>query len=430
MGDKMSKNIRILITDYHCASNRGDAAILEGVVASLKEYFSNPKIIVLTKYPNSARFINDVHAIDQVMFPFRWIYLKKNILGIYTLIAALFRKWGVLLPGMKTINKKLSLEPYINADLIVCTGGSFLNDFYVPENLGRLWGIYYAKLLGKPVVLYAQSIGPLNKSVYRPLFRYVLNKVDLITLRDRKSLKILKSAGINKPPIHVTADAAFTMTTTTSKPLQLLRCENIPKVDKSCLNISISIREWSYLVKSNGHKNYIDTIAALADWLIEEKNAKIYFLSTCTGFDEYNHDDRTVAHEIINLMKYSKKNNPVILCGEYIPQELSLIYGHMDLHIGTRMHSNILAMLAKTPVVAIQYEFKTTGLMEVFELENYVVNMNDIKYIDLKEKVDKALTNRKQLKKQIIKKLPGIIIKSKYSAKLTFDLMKRKGLIT
>lgn len=419
--------MKILIVDLHCASNRGDAAILEGVIASLRKYFPDTEITVMTDYPNSARLINQVHSVKQAMVPFRWANLRKNIASIYALVAAVFSRWGITLPGMRIMREKLLIEPYMEADLVVSNGGGFLNDFYAPGNLGRLWGLYFAKLLGKPVVLYAQSIGPLNRTPYRQVARYVLNKVDLITLRDSRSKEILKSIGVNRPPIYVTADAAFTMPLTSSKPIQLWRYEDNIPMDKSGLKVSISVREWPYYTVSNGHKRYLATMAALADWLISEKNAQIIFVSTCTGFAGYHNDDRIAAHEVIECMKYCKKKNPVILYGEYIPQELSAIYGYMDLHIGTRMHSNILAMLSGTPFVAVQYEFKTGELMKVFGLEEYLSDINHIEFEDLKEKVDKALANREQIKNQISSKLPETIDKSQRSAQLIFEMLTGKN---
>ena len=175
----MSKNIKIiLITDFQCASNRGDAAILEGIVHSLGEYLPGAVITVMTGYPESAEIINQVNSAKQKMVPFRWAGIKKNIASLYLLIGAFFYRRGIDLPGMKMLINRLSLEPYLDADLIISTGGGFLNDFYTPANLGRFWGLYFTKMLGKPVVIYAQSIGPLNKPFYRWIARCVLNKVD------------------------------------------------------------------------------------------------------------------------------------------------------------------------------------------------------------------------------------------------------------
>jgi colanic acid/amylovoran biosynthesis protein len=419
-------SMKILITDYYCASNRGDAAILEGVIASLKRYFPAAHISVLTNYPKAARFVNGIVSEEQKMVPFKYTEIFKNLAVFYSLISAPFIRKGFYPPGAGTILKRMKLQAYVNADFIVSSGGGFINDFYAPANFGRLFGLYFAKLLGKPVVLYAQSIGPLKKRLFRQMCRYVLNKVDLIILRDNESKKIIEAAGIKKPPIYVTADSAFSMPLSRSRSMRLKEEEFIPG-SKGDLHISISVRKWGHYVGGEGHQKYINVVAALADWLIKEKNANIIFASTCTGFDGYQADDRIVAREIIDLMEYSTDGNPLILNGEYTPQELSAILGKMDLHIGTRMHSNILAMLAGTPIVAIQYEFKTFDLIKDFGLEDYLVDIEDIQVDDIKRKVEDALDARGRLKEQISARLPQMEKRSDSSAKLVFEMINERA---
>ena len=188
--------------------------------------------------------------------------------------------------------------------------------------------------------------------------------------------------------------------------------------------MSISVRKWSFYEQNNirGHEQYIHTIAAVADYLIETKNAEVIFASTCTGFGGYHNDDRIVAHEVVNSMR----NDAKILCGEYSPRQLSSIYGNMDIHIGTRMHSNILAMLSGTPVVAIQYEFKTSGLMDSIGLNDFVVDVNQIDPESLIHLVEKAISEKHWIVQQIFKKLPELKLGADTNAKLVHELLDLK----
>ncbi|MEK6734458.1 MAG: polysaccharide pyruvyl transferase family protein, partial [Pseudomonadota bacterium] len=363
------KNIKILITDLHCSSNRGDAAILEGMLFSLKRYFPQAEFTLLSDFPIIANFFHEVKVFSQPFTFFSWGKIKEIIIMIYLLIGALCYRYKIILPRFR-LNKIL---PYLDADIIISKGGGFINDYYTPEILGRLWSLYFSKLLGKHVIIYAQSIGPLNKLFYRKISSHIFNKIDLIMLRDEQSQKILKSIGVTNKNIYVTADAAFAIPLFEHKLMQELRSENIAWGDGNNLKISISARKWDYYTSLNGHRKYIDSLAALADWLVEQRNAHIFFISTCTSFGKYHHDDRLIAYDIVKQMRYYRRDKVKILFGEYLPQELSNIYKVMDLHIGTRMHSNILALLAGVPVVAIQYEFKTNELMKFIGLDKYVV---------------------------------------------------------
>jgi hypothetical protein len=82
---------------------------------------------------------------------------------------------------------------------------------------------------------------------------------------------------------------------------------------------------------------------------------------------------------------------------------------------------------AGMPVVAIQYEFKTTGIMKFFSLEDYLIDINHITLGTLIGKVDDALINREQLRVQISNELSEIEAKSERSAKLIFKFIKHRN---
>lgn len=419
--------LKILIVDHHSSSNRGDAAILYSITTALKQYFSTPEIVVMADFPESLAILDDIEAYKQTMVPFRWKNLKKNFAGLYLLLAGVLIKRNIFLPGIRFLIKRLSLEHYIDADIVVSTGGGFLNDFYAPANLGRLWGMYFSKILGKKIFIFAQSIGPFDHFLHRVCVKFVLNKVDLITLRDQRSMEILNSIGINKPPVYVTADAAFSMEVNGVISKVVNKIKKIIDPENFDLRISISVRKWQHYKYTSGHKNYIQSLASLADWLVLEKRAQIFFISTCTNFAGYHHDDRLVAEEIIDCMKCKTKRNPLVLFDEVVPQDLVEIYKFMDLHIGTRMHSNIFALLGGEPIVAIQYEFKTAELMETFELLDYSLDINTLGFRNLKTKVNGVIANQAKIRETIQKRLPDIKERSLRNAELLYEFLNKEG---
>ena len=253
-----------------------------------------------------------------------------------------------------------------------------------------------------------------------------MNKVDLIILRDKESYNIIDSLRINKPKKYLGVDASFNMNLLNRKILQKRALEKYSFSQKNKLMVSISVRDWECYKKKDGKDIYISSIAKLADWLVLEKKAKVIFASTCTNFDGYHHDDRVLAQKIIKKMEHADRENPKILFGEYTPQELSHFYGKMDLHIGTRMHSIILAMLSGTPAVAIQYEFKTGNLMKLFRLEDYLLDINSISFEKLTNLVEDALINKRKIRNEINTNLPIIRKLAKDQIKLIVDLINKE----
>jgi len=408
--------MKILITNLYSAANRGDAAIVGGMRNALSEYFPDSEFMVLSKFYDVAQTITGVASypplIDRLKF-FRYFRL------IYLLIWAYLYGRKIKLP---TFGEEKRIKNYLDADLIASVGGGYLNDNYPVAMIRWLFEFYFGKLLGKKVIIYASSVGPFNKSWLRPFVRFAFNKLDLITLRDPQSKEVLDSIGVNPSRVYITADAAWCMEPLSREEGFKLLKEEVPEFSYEGLKISISARQWEFYKGDNkkSHGEYIKALGSLVDHLVENHGAEVFFLSTCTSFGGYRHDDRIVAREIMINMK--NPNRMKILQGEYIPEQLSSIYANMDLHVGTRMHSNILAMLSGTPVVAIQYEPKTRGMMNSFELGDWVIDIEEIDSERLIKMVDRAIQKRDSIKGQIAKKLPELKKKSKDNASLVHEL--------
>jgi colanic acid/amylovoran biosynthesis protein len=411
----------ILITDYYCASNRGDAAILEGVYQSLEEVYPSADITVMTENPQAAELVHGIDAEPQTLAGFQWGLSKKNAARAYLSLTSPLHNQGIVPPGFEYIKNRGNIQPYLDADLVISTGGQFLTDVYFPGKVGVLWEHYFLNQLNTPVVIYAQTLGPFNRQPYRQMTKSVLDKTKLIITRDRQSKKIVEDLGISTP-VYFTADAAFSMDHQMDREsfLDVLSAsDTLP--DENEFTVSISVREWSHTDADTSIDNYAQTIADVADWLVEEKSVDIVFASTCTGLAGYHTDDRLMAGQVVNRMEHGQQKGVQILAGEYTPQDLVEIYEQMDLHIGMRMHSDILAMMAETPVVAIQYQFKTEGLMEQFGLLDYMIDINDINKKSLRQIVDKALSNRSFITETIQSELPAVQNQSSRSAQLVSD---------
>ena len=408
--------MKILITNLYSAANRGDAAIVKGMINALRDYFPNSEFIVLSKSYEVAKALTGIESypplIDRLKF-FGYFGL------IYFLIWAYLYKRKINLP---TFGRGDRIKNYLDADLILSVGGGYLNDNYPVAMIRWLFEFYFGKLLGKRVIIYASSVGPFNKSWLRPFVRFVFNKLDLITLRDPKSKEALDSIRVNSSRIHVTADAAWSMEPISREEgFQLLKGE-VPDSSER-LKVSVSVRRWEFYQGNSikAHTEYVAAVSALVDHLVKNRSAEVFFLSTCTAFGGYRHDDRQVAYKIIENIE--SLDGVKILSGEYLPEQLSAIYANMDLHIGTRMHSNILAMLSGTPVVAIQYEPKTKDMMDSFGLGDWVIDIEQINPERLIEMVDRGIEKRDSIKAQIAQKLPELKSKSKDNARLVQELL-------
>ena len=159
-------------------TNLGDWAIFEEMVESLSDEIKNGNVEILV--PSSDPAYTDSN------YPVK-AFKRGGIRGILNTCRAIFRSDVVLIGGGEIVQDRSSMV-------------------YIPYQLIRP---FIAKLLGKKLFAYAIGIGTEDEisAIGRIQSKFVLNMFDVITVRDEKSYRILKSyLGVSKPQIYLTAE--------------------------------------------------------------------------------------------------------------------------------------------------------------------------------------------------------------------------------
>lgn len=250
---------------------------------------------------------------------------------------------------------------YRAADVVLSAPGGFLSDHYPIEP--RLQGFEVAIALGKPIVLFAQSIGPFWKLDSIRRIRDVLGRVSLILVRDAVSQQCLVDCGVAREKIHHTADAAFLW--------QRLAGDLFQPKQGPVRSVALSFRLWP-LGDQLEVENTIFKAEQLCRHLLADLNRSLLFLSTCQGVAGYV-DDSLIALRIVERLPEDLRARCRVDRMRYAPHELMRKYGECDAFIGMRLHGCILAMLGGTPAVGLGYEEKTREVFHQLELDRYQV---------------------------------------------------------
>lgn len=279
-----------------------------------------------------------------------------------------------------------------HADIVISGGGSLLQDRTSTRSLLYYLGIIkIAKFFKKKVMLYANGIGPINKKTNRIMTKYIVNKVDLITLRDELSKQDLRSMHVTRPLIHVTADPVFSMDIAKSDYKKFLTDNGIP-IDKPL--VGVLFREWKNL-------HYEDIIANVCDKLIMDKDVNILFIPM-------HKEDIAISKCIAN----KTKNKSYVLDKDLDSSSIIGLIGEMHMILSMRLHALLFAALSSIPMVGFVYDPKVSGYLELLEMPSagdvqdldisiinytindvynnynkYVVKLNDIR-IELKKKAE------------------------------------------
>lgn len=299
----------IVISGYYGFANAGDEAMLTAIIESLRQLEGDMHITVLTGNPERTTKQHDVRAIGRTQF------------------------WKIF-------------QALRQSDLLLSGGGSLLQDVTSARSIYYYLGIIlFARLLRKPVVLYAQGIGPVRRRMARYVMRFVLRQVAAIGVRDRQSKVDLLQMGVDKPPIHVTADAVLSIspgnTSFGESVLQAAGCISGKR------RIGIALREWKQV------EVYKKEIAKAADRLQREEGVEIIFIPM-----QYP-TDVPIAYDIVKEMQ----TEAYVLDASYATEEFISLMACMDVVIANRLHALIFATLMKIPVVAISYDPKIDGFI-------------------------------------------------------------------
>ena len=323
----------VVISGYYGSRNAGDEAMLAAMVEVLSDLNPKVNITVISANPEDTRRRHSVNAVG-------WLDLR----GIFVAVR--------------------------RADLLISGGGSLLQNVTSRRSLYYyLLIIWLAELVGTPVMLYAQGIGPINGGFARWFMGYIGNRVKMITVRDRGSLAELKALGITRPPIEPTADPVHAIhQVDKEKGRQILQRYGVTVGEKPL--VCISVREWC------GMNHYKEVVAQAADRIVEEFGAQVVFLPM-----QYPEDVRTAE-----LVASMAKHDMTVLPDEYMTSELLSIVGNMELLISIRLHALIFAGVMGVPMIGISYDPKVNRFLESVG-EQPAGTLEDVEFEKLMEQI-------------------------------------------
>jgi polysaccharide pyruvyl transferase CsaB len=360
----------ILISGYYGFDNSGDDAILKAIVKDIKEYNKEINIIVLSKNPPKTENMYPVQAINR--------FKIKEVFG-----------------AMK------------DSSLFISGGGSLLQDVTSTRSL-----LYYltlmkiAKLYKKPVMIYANGIGPIKKKLNRFLTRKILNRVDIITLRDEDSKEFIADLGVKNKNIVVTADPVFTLEPVSEDRVRgILKSEKIP-TDKKF--IGVSVRQWK------NAENLITIMADAIRYIIKEYNVNVLMIPM------HYPEDLEISIEIDKLVN---QEGCYVISQKYNVEEIMGIIKEMEIIVAMRLHSLIYAATQQVPMVGLSYDPKVDGILRSIGMD-YICNVEKLVYDDLIEKIDCVWNNRNDIKEDLKRQNEELKNKALSNVTMALDLLK------
>jgi colanic acid/amylovoran biosynthesis protein len=237
----------------------------------------------------------------------------------------------------------------------------------------RLYHIFLAQALDKPVYILPNSFGPFEG----PMVRW------------------MAELGIDIPCFP---DLAFYLQNGTETPKKLRKEMNIPE-DRQV--VAITMRPYRFPNSDNPAQSYETFKCEMREfivWLYETGYMPLVIEHTF-AITTHENDGDCIRDVLKNIDErfYRLMANRNINC-----RELKSIYGCCDYIIGTRFHSLIFSLSNLVPGIAISYDgYKSVGIMKDMNLERYVVDISEVKAERLCEMFTDMVEKKEEIRENI-----------------------------
>ncbi|MFQ1139052.1 colanic acid biosynthesis pyruvyl transferase WcaK [Klebsiella pneumoniae] len=401
--------MKLLLVGNHTCGNRGDAAILRGLLDTLRTLDANLEIDILSRYSKSSEYLLEETIIQDPLFDKT---IKKKAGALSTIINKAKNKCLplVLISHIKKkgVLKAFPLPQHIREftqklkeyDAVIQVGGSFFVDLY---GVSQFEHILCALLANKKIYLIGHSVGPFEGKNFNRVAKYSFSHVELVQLRERVSYDIMVKYGFDMKNVSLSVDTAFLVGQNPDESNNYM-IHYWSKLISGKKTIAITVRKLAPFDKRLGvtQDQYESAFAKIIDHYID-LGYQIIAFSTCTGIESYNNDDRIVGLSIKKLVQ--NKENYHVVMDELNDLQLGTLFQQCMLTIGTRLHSAIISMNFGTPAIAFNYEHKSRGVMNELDMEFLSSDINELITGSVVDKIDHVLENNEDVKNTLAQRI-------------------------
>jgi colanic acid/amylovoran biosynthesis protein len=407
--------IHVLQTGTYCSRNKGDAAMQLVVARMLPELAPDVRCIVGTPFPAlDGDFYSPVPCVRSSRRNLVLGSLWLACIGLLRLVGIRPRRF----PLDEEINTMASA-----AAVVDLSGDMLTEDYGLHVGYSHLLPLMQALLLGKPLFVLAQSIGPFR--FLSPLAKAVLRRATLVTAREPITFDRIKAMRGQVPRFELTADLAFLLPAADSSRVDaILSSAGFAPGNRRVLGVSVSALLLNRLHGSieKAKSDPLSTLAKVLDVVSARHDLELLLVSHVTGPRERS-DDRRVAIRLKQLLKC----NATVLDYDLRPEELKGVISHCHAFFGFRMHANIAALDSGVPVLAVSYSHKTLGIMQLFGMDEYVVPFSSIDDGTLEARLDQLITCNDALRLRLREQVPGVRSAARRNLELLVQYLRNEA---
>ena len=227
----------------------------------------------------------------------------------------------------------------MSSDVVISGGGSLLQDTTSFKSLiYYLLIIFLGQLAGKKVIIFAQGIGPIKNIFGLFLTMQILRHCSYVSVRDKKSHALLKTWRVKS---DLLCDPIFSL--------------KVNNYEKDNNTVIVQLRDCK-----NMSNDFIDRLAQSVCNNFAGKNLEILSLQ-----DSYDIEICKKFEKIVNILEPSINTT---VCSNLTSKEIIDKISKSKYLIAMRFHAIIIGLLAKSNILAINYDIKVEKLAKEFKI--------------------------------------------------------------
>ncbi|MDP8235284.1 MAG: polysaccharide pyruvyl transferase family protein [Candidatus Erginobacter occultus] len=371
--------MKILLLNTHSTLNSGDTGIVLAQVKLLRGCWPGARISLTSRTPD----------IDRPFYEPLGISVLDPIIPAPGVFLGAMRKCGGSLKNLINLQGKLNLLSAIReSNLVISSGGGYLysygRDFPGPTFLQHFLHLKLAQAYNKPVIFFPQSFGPFANRAAARMCGSILRGRNILKIFAREHisrsllLDLMGNDGGGK--VALCPDAAFLL-----EPGEDRRARDfISSLHRPIL--ALTLRDWHFPEAASvsdkiiAREKYLSSMLEVSSSFLRRFGGTVVVVPQVRGPDLLE-NDLHISREFVRRSGEMALGDRILLpLAEAFdsPQDIIALLSRADLVLATRFHSVVFALLAKTPVVAVGYHHKASGILEELGLERFLVDISDI----------------------------------------------------
>jgi len=361
--------LRAVVVNAYGRSNRGDGVLLDECVEDIRAFDPAAQITVALFEGCSEGGGASREYLTERIGNARGKGVLKRVRTVFylgaALAAALLPRFGFdrFLPA----EQRRTLLAMRRADIIVSAPGGYIHDTNAALYVA-LFHLFLGSVLGKPLLLAPQSIGPVRGAFGRWVTYRTLRRADRICTREKFSYDFLIGLGLNGPQIVPSGDSAFWSDDVECDPSVVSSEAGKLGLAETDRVLGVTVVGWSFPYHPNkdaAYSNYVSSLAAAITHLARENDLRPVIFNQVS-------DDIPTAMVVARLCGV-----PVVVDeAERSPRLLRALIARSHIFVGTRFHSCIFAMIAGRPTLAVAYLPKTRHILADLGLDHGCVDID------------------------------------------------------